>query len=272
MSPDASGFRRTMNALPAQLKAADTTTTSTTTVTSASPCPPSHSSGSPVVITTRSYSGSPSTASLSRSQQHKNKRISLTSSIESGGSAHDSTRIVFGPGKITTLPFELARLQLKKPLIVSSPSRIALARRIQALIPNLVSRILDSAVVNVPTKVVDDAVARISGHDVVISVGAGSAIGLAKAVSIRKGIPHVCIPTTYSGSEMSPLLAADGRKMGHKGSKVMPTIVIYDEDLTGSSSTTKRFSAPSAASSAAAVQRSSHDDDASWSYIHLPGV
>jgi alcohol dehydrogenase class IV len=140
------------------------------------------------------------------------------------------------------------------------------------LIPNLVSRILDSAVVNVPTKVVDDAVARISGHDVVISVGAGSAIGLAKAVSIRKGIPHVCIPTTYSGSEMSPLLAADGRKMGHKGSKVMPTLVIYDEDLTGSSSTTKRFSAPSAASSAAAVQRSSHDDDASWSYIHLPGV
>jgi alcohol dehydrogenase class IV len=140
------------------------------------------------------------------------------------------------------------------------------------LIQNLESRILDSAVVNVPTRVVDDAVARITGHDVVISVGAGSAIGLAKAVGIRKGIPHVCIPTTYSGSEMSPLLAADGRKMGHNGSKVMPTVIIYDEDLTGMSTAPKKISAPSAASSAAANRDSSHDDDASWSYIHLPGV
>ena len=106
----------------------------------------------------------------------------------------------------------------------------------------------------------------------VISIGAGSAIGLAKAVSIRKAIPHICIPTTYSGSEMSPLLAADGRRMGHKGSKIMPTVIIYDEDLTGGSSTPKRFSAPNPPSSSAASERSSHEDDSSWSYIHLPGV
>jgi alcohol dehydrogenase class IV len=127
-------------------------------------------------------------------------------------------------------------------------------------------------VVNVPTRVVDDAVARITGHDVAISLGAGSAIGLAKAISFRKRIPHICIPTTYSGSELTPLLAADGRKMGHKGSKVMPTVIIYDENLTGMSLAPKTISAPSAASSTAANRRSSHEDDESWSYINLPGI
>lgn len=245
-------------------------TPATTTVVS--PIAPSHSSASPVLATCRSGSRSTDAGSGSRAQHHRSKRNSTNSSCDSGNSSYEAPRIVFGPGTISRLPTELGRLNLSTPLIISSPSRIALARRIQALIPNLNSRILDSAVVNVPTKVVDDAVARIAGHDVVISVGAGSAIGLAKAVSIRKAIPHVCIPTTYSGSEMSPLLAADGRKMGHRGSKIMPSVIIYDEDLTGMSSTPKKISAPSAASLAAANRRSSHDDDAPWSYIHLPGV
>ncbi|KAH8170413.1 iron-containing alcohol dehydrogenase domain-containing protein [Sarocladium implicatum] len=280
----------TMNASPPKISHVDSSTTITTTTAAAtqasisspastpatttvvSPSPASCSSTSPRVRTALSGSRSSDTGtgSGSRAQQHKSKRHS-TSSCDSG-SNHDASRIVYGQGAISKLPIELGRLHLSSPLIISSPSRISLARKIQALIPNLESRILDSAVVNVPQRVVDDAVARITGHDVVISVGAGSAIGLAKAVSIRKGIPHICIPTTYSGSEMSPLLAADGRRMGHKGSKIMPTVVIYDEDLTGGNTTPKRISAPSAASSAAANQLSSHDDDDSWSYIHLPGV
>ncbi|PHH71289.1 hypothetical protein CDD83_5228 [Cordyceps sp. RAO-2017] len=191
------------------------------------------------------------------------------------------------------------------PLIVSSPSRIALARRIQALIPNLDSRILDSAVVNVPARVVDDALDRISGRDVVISVGGASAVGLAKAIGCRKGIPHICIPTTYSGSEMMPLLldasparhsssssssnSGHSRRHPHASSrrkptgntstvrdpKVLPSVIIYDEELTMSAP--RRFSAPS---DTAAMARSSEfracpsksDDTAQWSYIHLPGV
>lgn len=190
---------------------------------------------------------------------------------------HDAPRVVYGAGILSKIPAELGQLRVCTPLIVSSPSRLALARRVQALIPNLDSRILDSAVVNVPARVVDDAVARICGHDVVISVGAGSAIGLAKAISIRKGIPHICIPTTYSGSEMSPLMAADGRKLGHKGARVMPTVIIYDEELTGTA-TPRKFSAPNNASSSSMKQpearsrRSSNDENAQWSYLHLPGV
>lgn len=210
-----------------------------------------------------------------------------------------SPRVVYGVGAVARLPTELGRLHLSSPLIVSSPSRIALARRIQALVPNLDSRILDSAVVNVPARVVDDALDRITGRDVVISIGGASAVGLAKAIGGRKGIPHICIPTTYSGSEMMPLLldasparhsnCSGSRRHGHGSSRkrsaantstvrdprISPTVIIYDEELTVSPS--KRFSAPS---DSAAMARSNEfrscpskgDETAQWSYIHLPGV
>lgn len=226
-----------------------------------------------------------------------------------------SPRIVYGRGTIARLPTELGRLRVSSPLIVSSPSRVALARRIQTLIPNLNPRILDSAVVNVPPRVVDDAVSRIDDRDVVISVGGASAVGLAKAIGCRKGIPHICIPTTYSGSEMMPLLldacpARHGNmssRVGGSGTsgsgsnksdsrhrrdreyasssrhgkgphttsfrdpKVLPSVVIYDEDLT--SSLPKRISAPTdEVAMARSTELRNEDETAQWSYIHLPGV
>ncbi|KAG5988775.1 hypothetical protein E4U43_004630 [Claviceps pusilla] len=228
-------------------------------------------------------------------------------------------RIVYGPGKICRLPTELGRLRVSAPLIVSSPSRISLARRIQRLIPNLNSRILDSAVVSVPAHIVDDAVSRIDDRDVVISVGGASAVGLAKAIGHRKSIPHVCIPTTYSGSEMMPLLldacparhntmnqhtsrnmSRNSSRSGSKSDKshrrhrergssschnrrgssttsfrdprVLPSVVIYDEDLT--TSVPKRLSAPSdeIALARSVEIRQGDDETSQWSYLHLPGV
>jgi alcohol dehydrogenase class IV len=68
----------------------------------------------------------------------------------------------------------------------------------------------------------------------VISIGGGSTIGLGKAISIRTGLPHICIPTTYSGSEMTPVLGEteDGRKTTRSDPKILPGTVIYDVDLT----------------------------------------
>lgn len=141
-------------------------------------------------------------------RHHPRRSRSPTTAAETEASTPPS-RIVYGPGTIARLPTELGRLRLTAPLIVASPSRISMARRIQALIPNLDSHILDSAVVNVKASVVDDAVERVTDRDCVISVGGTSAVGLARAVSIRKGIPHICIPTTYSGSEVLHLLDCD---------------------------------------------------------------
>lgn len=235
------------------------------------------------------------------------------SSSSAAASKPPAPHVVYGAGALARLPSELARLGLSSPLIVSSPSRISLARRIQStLLPALDSRILDSAVVSVPARVVDRALDRIQGRDAVISVGGASAVGLAAAIAQRKDIPHVCVPTTYSGSEMMPLLcdasparhntdggstvalSGAGKKQQRRGGKrknssggsssctttlrdprVAPTVIIYDEELTGS--TSARFSAPTGSAARArgdvfASAASKGDETAEWSYIHLPGV
>ena len=195
-------------------------------------------------------------------------------------------KVVYGSGAIGRLPTELGKLGLSAPLIVSSPSRISLARKVQALIPNLDTRILDSALVSVPQRVVDDAVGRVTDRDSVISVGGASAMRLAKAVALRKCIPHICIPTSYAGSE-APLLG-DMRRRKSKSSRyrsgsssasktsseddaqILPEMIIYDEDLTTTGST-MTISAPNDDKPTDA-SRLSLDDDSQWSYIHLPGV
>ncbi|KAF5126182.1 Maleylacetate reductase 1 [Metarhizium anisopliae] len=258
-----------------------------------------------------SSAGSGSATRARSSARSSSSSSSKSTRTEGSHSEPRSPRVVYGRGTIERLPTELGRLCASSPLIVSSPSRVALARRIQSLIPNLNSRILDSAVVNVPARVVDDAVSRIDDRDVVISVGGASAVGLAKAIGCRKGIPHVFIPTTYSGSEMMPLLldayparhsnrgdigtSSNGgsksigsrRREREQGSssrhsngarttsfrdpRVLPSVIIYDEDLA--TSLPKRISAPTdEAAMARSTELRKEDETAQWSYIHLPGV
>ncbi|KAF5022557.1 hypothetical protein F66182_5390 [Fusarium sp. NRRL 66182] len=182
-----------------------------------------------------------------------------------------SPRVVVGPEAIHRLPAELARLHLSSPLIVPSPSRLNLAHKIQAIIPNLDSHILSPSGVAVP--------ARSSSRDCVVSVGGGSAVTLARAVALRKGIPHICIPTTYSGSELHPGGGpSDFAREGHNAeiareSKTLPAVIIYDDNLTMSSST--RFSAPSdekVMEDFAQADQLAKSNDVCWSYLHLPGV
>ncbi|KAK2608544.1 hypothetical protein QQS21_002890 [Conoideocrella luteorostrata] len=299
------------------------------TTTSTKPSPPSAPASSRSPFEAAGSAGGSSTSAAPATSRRKSPSASVGSgskgqkspaelSTESSKSTPTegshlegaTPRIVYGSGTLTRLSTELGRLCVSSPLIVSSPSRISLARRIQSLIPNLNSRILDSAVVNVPARVVDDAVSRIDDRDVVISVGGASAVGLAKAIGCRKKIPHVCIPTMYSGSEMMPLLlnacparhsstrrasssdknksdkhrrrhcegeppSRSGRQGPHtttfRDPKVLPAVVIYDEDLTMSSP--RRFSAPSdAVAMARSTELRNYDETTEWSYIHLPGV
>ena len=39
-----------------------------------------------------------------------------------------------------------------------------------------------------------------------MAIGGGSTIGLAKAIALRTDLPQVVVPTTYAGSEMTPIL------------------------------------------------------------------
>ncbi|MFD5543144.1 maleylacetate reductase, partial [Streptomyces sp. NPDC127079] len=70
--------------------------------------------------------------------------------------------------------------------------------------------------------------------DLLVAVGGGSAIGLAKAVALTSGLPIVAVPTTYAGSEVTPVwgLTANGVKRTGTDSRVLPVEVVYDAELT----------------------------------------
>ena len=148
-------------------------------------------------------------------------------------------RVVFGSGTIKKLPDEVKRLNKSKPLLQSTPQQ---ADQVKALEPILKdggiepSGLYSNATMHTPTHITDEALdyANKSGADCVISFGGGSTTGLGKAISIRTGLEHICVPTTYAGSEMTPILGetADGRKTTRSDKKILPGTTIYDVDFT----------------------------------------
>lgn len=74
----------------------------------------------------------------------------------------------------------------------------------------------------------------VSAADGVLALGGGSTIGLGKAIALRSDLPQIVIPTTYAGSEMTPILGGtkDGRKVTQRSPRILPETVIYDVDLT----------------------------------------
>lgn len=145
-------------------------------------------------------------------------------------------RVVFGSGTLQKLPDEIARLQVKAPLVLSTPQQVSQAESVKEVLKGQVAGIFSEATMHTPTHITDKALeyAKAQGADSVISIGGGSTIGLGKAISIRTGLPHICIPTTYAGSEMTPILGetADGLKKTRSDPKILPGTVIYDVNLT----------------------------------------
>lgn len=148
-------------------------------------------------------------------------------------------RTVFGADTINKIAEELRRLHVERPVIVCSPTRVSLASLVKNILEKAgvaVAGVVDKAVVHVPVELSEESVCltQASGADSVISVGGGSAVGLGKAICYRMGLPHVCIPTTYSGSEMTAILGElkDGKKVAVTDPKILPSAVIYDVTLT----------------------------------------
>ncbi|KAJ3530918.1 hypothetical protein NM208_g9105 [Fusarium decemcellulare] len=145
-------------------------------------------------------------------------------------------RVIFGAGTLSQLPEELTRLSSVRPLILSTPEQAQQALDVSAILKQQVAGTYTKARMHTPLDITQEALGVLlnSQGDAIISVGGGSTIGLGKALSIRSGLSHIAIPTTYAGSEVTPILGEtiDGRKKTRTDPKILPSLVIYDVDLT----------------------------------------
>lgn len=146
------------------------------------------------------------------------------------------SRVVFGAGSVALLAEEADRLGAKRVLVVGTRGRVELLQRVTELLGGRCVGKFDEAVVHVPDAIAVGAREYSAARraDSIVAAGGGSAIGVAKAIALTSGIPIIGVPTTYSGSEMTPIwgLTQDGSKVTGRDARVQPRTVIYDPELT----------------------------------------
>lgn len=147
-----------------------------------------------------------------------------------------ASRVVFGAGSIRYLAREIDVLGAHRALVVSTPDQRASAEDVGSLIGERCAGIFDKAVMHVPIETAREArdVARRMEADCVIAVGGGSTTGLGKAIALESSLPILAIPTTYAGSEMTPIygITEGGLKKTGRDARVLPKTIIYDPELT----------------------------------------
>lgn len=145
-------------------------------------------------------------------------------------------RVVFGPGKFRDVKLETECFGCKRVLVLCTPNQRPLADLVAEQLGDITAGIYDKAVMHVPVETVADVMKVVDQLrvDGCVSIGGGSTVGLAKAIALKTDLPILAIPTTYAGSEMTPVwgFTEDGIKTTGKDARVLPRTVIYDPELT----------------------------------------
>jgi len=145
-------------------------------------------------------------------------------------------RVVFGAGALQHLAREIDALGARRALVLSTPEQRGQAERVADMLGAHAAGVFDRAVMHVPIETAREAraVAQRLGADCAVAIGGGSTTGLGKAIALDSGLPILAIPTTYAGSEMTPIygITEGGLKKTGKDLRVLPRTVIYDPELS----------------------------------------
>jgi maleylacetate reductase len=116
-------------------------------------------------------------------------------------------RIVFGDGALGRLGDELGQRDLRGAMLIAADYDARLAQRGRAALGERVRLSWGEVRQHVPRELADRATAAAAdaGVDVLVAIGGGSTTGLGKAVAVSTGLPLAVVPTTYAGSEMTPI-------------------------------------------------------------------
>ena len=146
------------------------------------------------------------------------------------------SRVVFGFGTLATLAEEIQRLNCSRAFLLSTAGHRPQVKRLAERLGNLAAGIFTEAAMHTPTEVTDRALVafREAGGDCTVALGGGSCIGLGKALALRTDMPQIVIPTTYAGSEATPVVGEtrNGVKTTQRSLAVLPEIILYDVELT----------------------------------------
>ena len=155
-------------------------------------------------------------------------------------------RIHFGPDAVDTLGDVVREAGARRVLLVTTEGRLAseAGERVVGRLGRTLASTFAGVRPHVPTSAVEAAVAQAREENVdgVVSFGGGSCADLGKAVCFfleqQAGIvlPHVSVPTTYSGAELTPFFGmtdeATRQKSGAGGPTLAPVAAVYDPVLT----------------------------------------
>lgn len=145
-------------------------------------------------------------------------------------------RVVFGSGTASRVGDEVRRLGGTRVLLLAGPSVAAAAEHLCSTLGPLLAARFDGAAMHTPVEVTEKAleVLQASEADCLVALGGGSTTGLSKALALRTDLPQIVLPTTYAGSEVTPVLGetSDGRKVTTSAASVLPETVIYDVGLS----------------------------------------
>lgn len=145
-------------------------------------------------------------------------------------------RVVFGEGALSQLPQEIEALGARRALVLCTPEQRSSGDKVAGLLADRAAGVFDRAVMHVPIETARQAraLARELQADCAVAIGGGSTIGLGKAIALESGLPIIAIPTTYAGSEMTPIygITEAGFKKTGRDLRVLPRTVIYDPALS----------------------------------------
>ncbi len=146
------------------------------------------------------------------------------------------SRVIFKAGASQGLAQHVAELGAQRAIVLCTPEQRQQGEQVAATLGSRCAGVFAQAQMHVPIEVARKARAFADGAsaDCAVAVGGGSTVGLGKAIALESSLPIIALPTTYAGSEMTPIygITEAGLKKTGRDARVLPKVVIYDPELS----------------------------------------